>query len=103
MKYTSKVALLALALFGTFALAALYAPINMESELQVHGIDDELFARESFDPYLGSRDDLFLDARDFEARDFEALDLDEYLEYLEAREPATVCLTSISIHPNALA
>ena len=89
MQYTSKIALLAIALFGTSALAV---PLAGEAEYDVEAreVEDDLSAREFYDLYLEARADPSLDARDLESLDFEAR---EYLEYLEAREAAAVCLT----------
>ena len=88
MQYTSKIALLAVALFGTSALAM---PLVGDAEYDVEAREvDDLSAREFYDAYLEAREDPSLDARDVESLDFEAR---EYLEYLEAREAATVCLT----------
>jgi len=71
MQYTSKIALLAVALFGTSALAF---PLAGEAEYDVEAreVDNDLAARESYDMYLEARDDSSLEAR-------------EYYEYLEAR------------------
>jgi hypothetical protein len=84
MQYTSKVALLAIALFGTSALAAPYA--DAEYEVEAREVDNELAAREFYDMYLEAREDSSLDARDVEEMDLEAR---EYLEYLDARAAAT--------------
>ena len=80
MKYTAKVALLAVALFGTSALATPFAG-EAEYEVEAREVDNDLAVRELFD-------DASLDARDVESLD---LDAREYLEYLEARASATVC------------
>jgi len=85
MQYTSKIALLAVALFGTSALAVPFAG-DAEYEVEAREVDNELAAREFYDMYLEARADPSLDARDIESLDFEAR---EYLEYLEAREAAT--------------
>ena len=90
MQYTSKIALLAIALFGTSALAAPFAG-EAEYDVEAREVDNnDLSAREFYDMYLEARADPTLDARDLEAMDFEAR---EYLDYLEAREAATVCLS----------
>ena len=87
MQYTSKIALLAVALFGTSALAVPIVGVDVEAR----EINDDLSAREFYDMYLEARADPSLDARDLESLDFEAR---EYLDYLEARDAAqTVCLT----------
>jgi len=85
MQYTSKIALLAVALFGTSALAAPFAEAGYDVEARE--VDNDLSAREFFEMYLEARADPSLDARALESLDFEAR---EYLEYLEARETATV-------------
>jgi len=85
MQYTSKIALLAVALFGTSALAVPFAG-DAEYEVEAREVDNELAAREFYDMYLEARADPSLDARDIESLDFEAR---EYLEYLEARQAAT--------------
>lgn len=89
MQYTSKIALLAVALFGTSALAAPYAA-EAGYDVEAREVDNDLSAREFFEMYLEVRADPSLDARDLESLDFEAR---EYLEYLEAREAATVAPT----------
>jgi hypothetical protein len=89
MQYTSKLAILAVALFSTSALAAPYADLSGEFDVEAREADNDLSAREFYDAYLEARADPELDARDLEAMDFEAR---EYLEYLEAREAASVCL-----------
>ena len=91
MQYTSKLAILAVALFSTSALAAPYASLDGDYELEAREVDNELSAREFYDAYLEARADPDLDARDLEAMDLEAR---EYLEYLEAREAAAVCSCS---------
>jgi len=95
MQYTSKLAILAVALFSTSALAAPFA--SFESELEVREADNELSARELFDAYLEARENPSLDARDLEALDLEAR---EYLEYLEMREAATTSTADHSV-PNS--
>ena len=89
MQYTSKFALLAVALFSASALAI---PFGTEAEydLEAREIDNDLSAREFYDMYLEARADPSLDARDLETLDFQARD---YLDYLEAREVDAVCLT----------
>jgi len=82
MQYTSKIALLAIALFGTSALAAPYAG-EAGFDVEAREVDNDLSARELFELYLEARSDPSLDARDLESLDFEAR---EYLEYLEARD-----------------
>jgi hypothetical protein len=86
MQYTSKIALLAVALFGTSALAAPYAG-EAGFDVEAREVDNDISARELFEMYLEARADPSLDARDLESLDFEAR---EYLEYLEAREATTV-------------
>lgn len=86
MQYTSKIALLAVALFGTSALAAPYAG-EAGYDVEAREVDNDLSAREFYEMYLEARANPSLDARDIESLDFEAR---EYLEYLEAREAATV-------------
>jgi len=85
MQYTSKIALLAIALFGTSALAAPFAG-EAEYDIEAREVDNDLEAREFFETYLEAREDPSLDARDVAALDLEAR---EYLEYLEAREVAS--------------
>jgi len=85
MQYTSKLAILAVALFSTSVLAA-PAPFDGDYEVEAREVDNELSAREFYDAYLEARADPDLDARDLDAMDLEAR---EYLEYLEAREAAT--------------
>jgi hypothetical protein len=87
MQYTSKIALLAVALFGTSALAV---PLAGEAgyDVEAREVDNDLEAREFYEMYLEARADPSLDARDLESMDLEAR---EYLEYLEER--AIVCLT----------
>jgi len=86
MQYTTKLAILAVALFGTSALAVPFAG-EAEYDVEAREVDNDLSAREFYDMYLEARADPSLDARDIESLDFEAR---EYLEYLEAREAATV-------------
>jgi len=86
MQYTSKIALLAVALFGTSALAAPYAG-EAGYDVEAREVENDLSAREFYEMYLEARANPSLDARDIESMDFEAR---EYLEYLEAREAATV-------------
>ena len=86
MQYSSKLALLAVALFGTSVLAHPYAP-EAEYDLEAREIVNDLYAREFYDIYLGARADSALDARDVETMDLEARDLD----FLEARGDDTVC------------
>lgn len=89
MQYTSKIALLAVALFGTSALAALYAG-DVEYDIEAREVDNDLAAREFYNVYMEARSNPSLNARDLEYMDFEAR---EYLDYLEAREvAAAVCL-----------
>jgi len=85
MQYTSKIVLLAVALFGTSALAAPYAG-ETRFDVESREVDNDISAREFYEMYLEARADPSLDARDLESLDFEAR---EYLEYLEAREAAT--------------
>jgi len=85
MQYTSKIALLAVALFGTSALAAPFAG-EAGYDVEAREVDNDLSAREFYEMYLEARADPSLDARDLEALDFEAR---EYLEYLEERAIAT--------------
>ena len=89
MQYTSKFALLAVALFSASALAIPFG-IEAEYDLEAREIDNDLSAREFYDMYLEARADPSLDARDLETLDFQARD---YLDYLEAREVDAVCLT----------
>jgi hypothetical protein len=84
MQYTFKLAILAVALFSTSALAVPFA--SFESELEVRETDNKLSAREFFDAYLEARENPSLDARELEALDLEAR---EYFEYLEMREVAS--------------
>jgi len=85
MQYTPKIALLALALFGTSAIAAPFAG-EAEYDIEAREVDDDLAAREFYESYLEARADPSLDARDVESLDLEAR---EYLEYLEERAVAT--------------
>lgn len=89
MQYTSKFALLAVALFGASAFA-LPAGLEAEYDLEAREIDNDLAAREFYNMYLEARADPTLDARDLENLDLQARD---YLDYLEARADDTVCLT----------
>jgi len=101
MQYTSKIALLAIALFGTSALAAPFAD-EAEFEVEAREVDDDLSAREFYDAYVEARADLSLDARDLESLDLEAR---EYLEYLEEREAATAATlpqTPLSAHSTSV-
>jgi len=84
MQYTAKVALLAVALFGTSVLAVPFGS-NAEYDLEAREVDNDLSAREFFDMYLEARANPSLSARDVESMDLEAR---EYLEYLEARDAA---------------
>jgi hypothetical protein len=92
MQYTFKIALLAVALFGTSACAL---PFSREAEyLEAREVDNELSSRE----LGGEFNEMYLDARAYpslETRDVESLDFEarEYLEYLETRAAVTtVCL-----------
>jgi len=85
MQYTSKIVLLAVALFGSSALAAPFAG-EMEYDVEAREVDNDLSAREFYEMYVEARADPSLDARDLESLDIEAR---EYLEYLEAREAVT--------------
>jgi len=89
MQYTSKIALLAVALFGTSVLAAPFAD-EAGYEVEAREVEDDLAAREFFEMYLEARADPSLDARDIESLDFEAR---EYFDYLEAREAASLAAT----------
>jgi hypothetical protein len=85
MQYTFKIALLAVALFGTSARAL---PFSREAEyLEARKVDNDLSSREFNEMYLEARADHSLEARDLESLDFEAR---EYLDYLEARDAVTV-------------
>jgi len=97
MQYTSKIALLAIALFGSSAFAV---PLAGEAEYDVDAreVDDDLSAREFYDMYLEARDDPSLDAREIESLDLEAR---EYLEYLEAREAASVTPPQTPLSPKS--
>jgi len=89
MQYTSKIALLAVALFGTSALALPYAG-EVGYDVEAREVDnDDLSARDFFEMYLEARADPSLDARDLESLDFDAR---EYFNYLEAREAATTAI-----------
>ena len=81
MQYTSKVALLAVALFGTSAIALPFAQ-EAEYDMEARETDNYLSAREFYNSYLEARADPVLNARDLEALEFEARD---YFNYLEAR------------------
>jgi hypothetical protein len=83
MQYTSKLAMLAVALFSSSVVAF---PLPMDTELEVREADIELSAREVFDAYLEARADPTLNARDLNTLE---LDTRAYLEYLEARQAAT--------------
>ena len=85
MQYTSKleIALLVVVLFGTSALA-----LPLRYDVDAREVDNGLGAREFFEMYLDVRSDPSFHTRDLESLDFEAR---EYLEYLEARDPPTVC------------
>lgn len=80
MQYTSKIALLAVALLGTSAFALPFAP-EAEYNVEAREVDNVLSAREFYDMYLQAR----ADSLEFDARD--------YLDYLEARDGVKkVCL-----------
>jgi len=81
MQYTSRIALLAVALFGTSAIALPFAT-EAEYDVEARETDTHLSAREFYDMYLEARADSVLNARELEAMDFEARD---YINYLEAR------------------
>lgn len=88
MQYTSKTALLAVALFGTSVLSL---PFAGEAEyVEAREVDNDLSSREFYETHLEARADPSLDARDLKSLDFEAR---ENLDYLKARDVATVCLT----------
>ena len=93
MQFTSKIALLTVALFGVSALALPFA-LDGEHDVEAREIDNDLLAREFHDMYLEARADPPLNARDFEALEFEARD---HLDYLEAREVCYKknCLTTL--------
>jgi len=92
MQYTAKIALLAVALFGTSALAApLAEEAGYEVEAREFEVDNDLAVREIYDMYLEAREDPSLDARDIEILDLEAR---EIFEYLDAREPASATSSS---------
>jgi len=86
MQYTSKIALLAVALFGTSALAA---PFTGEAEYDVEArdVDNDLSTREFYEMYV-------------EARDLESMDL-EAREYLEARQATTVATPQTRLSPKS--
>jgi len=86
MQYTSKLAMLAIALFSSSVVAF---PLPMDSGLEVR---DELSAREVFDAYLEAREDPTVNARDLE------LDTRAYLDFLEARQ-ATIPTNERSANP----
>ena len=71
MQYTFKIPLLAVALIGASALAALY-------DIKARGVDIDLAACELYDVYLEARSNPSLDARD--------------LESLNSCEHAAVCI-----------
>lgn len=79
MQYTSKLAILAVALFGSSVLAL---PVAVDTQLKVREAINELSAREVFDAYLEARADPSINARDL-----------EYLE-LEVREHLRAAATS---------
>jgi len=83
MQYTSKLAILAVALFSSSVLAL---PFAVDTQLKVREAVNELSAREVFDAYLEARADPSINARDLEYLELEAR---EYLEYLEIRAAAT--------------
>ena len=89
MQYTSKLAILAAALLGASVAALPVAPRSLDYDIEAREVEPELSAREFYDMYLEARSDPTLDARSLDAMDLEAR---EYLEYLEAREAATVGL-----------
>ena len=74
MQYISKVALLAVALFGTSVLALPLAP---GYDLEAREFNNDLSARGFYDMYLEARDDLTHDARDLESLDLEAREYPE--------------------------
>jgi hypothetical protein len=96
MQYTSKIALLAVALFGTSALAAPFAAEAEFYDVEAREVDNDLSARELFELYLEARANPSLDARDLESLDLEAR---EYLEYLEARAAATTTTATTTPEP----
>jgi len=83
MQYTTKLAMLAVALFSSSVVAF---PLPMDTELEVREAEIELSAREVFDAYLEARADPTLNARDLKTLE---LDTRAYMQYLEAREAAT--------------
>ena len=95
MQYTSKIALLAVALFGTSALALPFAH-EAGFDVEAREVDNDLSAREFYHMYLEARADSTLDARDLEALDLEARD---YIDYLEARAAANAAATA-SVGPS---
>jgi hypothetical protein len=96
MQYTSKIALLAVALFGSSALAAPFAAEAEFYEVEAREVENDLTAREFFELYLEARANPSLEARDIESLDLEAR---EYLEYLEARAAATATTTASTLEP----
>jgi hypothetical protein len=94
MQYTSKIALLAVALFGTSAIAMPFA--EAEYDVEAREVDNDLAAREFLDMYLEARADPSLDARDVESLDLEAR---EYLEYLAERDAATTTPPQTPLSP----
>jgi hypothetical protein len=97
MQYTSKIALLAVALFGTSALAVPFAS-DAGYDVEAREVDNDLSAREFYDMYLEARADPSLDARDLDSLDLEAR---EYLEYLEARATAAAELPQTPLSPHS--
>jgi len=83
MKYSPKITLLAVALFGASALAAPFAD-EAGFEVEAREVDNELYTREF--------EDMSLDARDIESN-FE-IEAREFDEDLEAREPASASLSN---------
>lgn len=83
MQYTSKLAILAVALFSSSVVAL---PFAVDTQLKVREAVNELSAREVFDAYLEARADPSLNARDLEYLEWQAR---EYLEDLEIRAAAT--------------
>lgn len=83
MQYTSKLAILAVALFSSSVLGL---PFAVDTQLKVREAVNELSAREVFDAYLEARADPSINARDLEYLELEAR---EYLESLEIRAAAT--------------
>jgi len=89
MQYKSKFALLAIALFGTSALAAPFAG-EAEYDVEAREVDNDLSTREFYEMYMEARD-LDSDSMDLEAR--------EDLEYLEARQSTTVPMPQTPLTP----